>query len=66
MFNAIDKLINTVHGIGKEKTHLVIPTYVTRPVAPTRPVMNEEFVYVKIVVNGQVLEGQAAIDFLNK
>lgn len=73
MFNSITSLINRVHNIGKESTHLVVPTYKTpaRPATPTkpaRPVSNEEsvtYTYIKIVVNGQELTGQAAIDFMN-
>lgn len=66
MFNAIDKLINTINGIGKESTRLVVPTY-TEPAKPTRHVITEELVsYIRITVNGKIYEGQEALDFLNK
>jgi hypothetical protein len=70
MFNPIDKLIKTVHGIGKEATRFVVPTIVepakpTRPTAPARPVISESVTYCRIVVNGKIYEGQEAIDFLN-
>jgi hypothetical protein len=69
MFNPIDKLIRTVHGIG-EATRFVVPTITesakpTRPTAPARPVISESVTYCRIVVNGRVYEGQEAIDFLN-
>lgn len=63
--NPIDKLIRQIHGIGKEATRFVVPTYVTRPAAPTRPFSEETISYVRITVNGKTYEGQEALDFLN-